>query len=307
MTGKVDELLPLLLSDVTEVKRENNNNHCGAYGYVFEVAVGNRVCIAKKPHTTFIHKVSEDQKKHVLSKFRGECLLLSKLRHPNIVQFIGVYYGSEGSEDIALVMEKLDYDLAEFLKSNDNIKDSTKLRILQDVSHGLVYLHQYNKVIVHRDLSARNILLTKSCRAKIADVGMAKLIDEKDRQSGILTTAPGNVYYMPPEALLENPRYTSKLDIFSFGHLSLHTILGDYPVVYEVTMTDEKENTGSVQAMKRQSSLDKIGKDHCLYKVILDCLKDDPEERPTASQLNETICDIVFERAKQEEVRCVQI
>ena len=54
--------------------------------------------IAKKPHTVLVDGVSEEQKRYLISKFRQECLLLSKLKHPNIVEFVGVYYGSGGED-----------------------------------------------------------------------------------------------------------------------------------------------------------------------------------------------------------------
>ena len=80
----------------------------------------------------------------------------------------------------------------------------------------------------------------------------------------------------------KNAVYTSKLDMFSFGHLSLHTVLGDYPVVYEDDITPEVLQKGNAQIRKRQSSLSRIGNQHCLYPSIVKCLMDNPEKRPTA-------------------------
>ena len=83
---------------------------------------------------------SAPEKVRVLANFKKECNLLSKLRHPNIVQFIGVYYGNGGKDEIALVMEKVEYELAKFLHEKSPINLSTKLSILRDVTYGLVYL-----------------------------------------------------------------------------------------------------------------------------------------------------------------------
>ena len=75
-------------------------------------------------------------------------------------------------------MEKMSCDLVQFIANNHKqLKLSNKLSILKDVSCGLVYLHEYDHPIVHRDLTAVNVLLTDSCQAKIADVGVAKLMD----------------------------------------------------------------------------------------------------------------------------------
>ena len=298
----MDVLEPFLLNGVTVVKGDKSESHSGAYGYVFEVEFQKAVHIAKKPHTTFLRRVSEEESRHVISKFRKECLLLSKLRHPNIVQFVGVYYGPRGRDDVALVMEKLDCDLCAFLEDNRGIDELTKLMILQDVSYGLVYLHEYNPPIIHRDLTARNILLTQSRQAKIADVGVAKLMDEKAKRAEYHTQAPGQMYYMPPEACRRNAVYTLKLDMFSFGHLSLHIILEEYPEVYEVDLTPKMLQEGSVQVMKRQTSLSKIGTQHCLYQSIVKCLMDNPRKRPTAHQMNNELNILVLGRRQQVSV-----
>ena len=159
--------------------------------------------IAKKPHTFCLKKTSSVEKANVLASFNKECVLLNKLRHPNIVKFIGVYFGQGGEDDISMVMEKVHFELVSFLRESSNVQLATKLSILQDVSYGLVYLHEYNSPIIHRDLTARNILLTKAYQAKIADVGVAKLLDQTAMKATSHTKAPGQMFYMPPEACME--------------------------------------------------------------------------------------------------------
>ena len=134
--------------------------------------------------------------------FKEECTLMSKLRHPHIVQFLGICYPS-GAVLPALVMELLMTCLHNFLEANEKKKRviplSIKLDILRDVCKGLVYLHSKN--IVHRDLTARNVLLSESLTAKIADLGMARLLRLRaGRLSATMTKVPGNTHYMPPEA-----------------------------------------------------------------------------------------------------------
>ncbi len=132
-----------------------------------------------------------------------ECVTLSKLKHPNIVQFIGVHYGRQGKSDLTLIMECVSTDLYHFLERKKNIPLSIKLSILRDVSFGLVYLHEHNPPIIHRDLTARNILVTSECQAKIADLGVAKIVNLKAQLAHSHTSVPGQMYYMPPEALRE--------------------------------------------------------------------------------------------------------
>ncbi len=82
-----------------------------------------------------------EERTRVAAKFIEECILLSQLKHPNVVKFIGVYYGDASKTDLILVMEKLECDLIHFLEKNSQPDLSLKLSILKDVANGLVYLH----------------------------------------------------------------------------------------------------------------------------------------------------------------------
>ena len=281
----VEETPEEFMKDDTELK-------AGSYGFVYEVRLGGVPRIAKKLHQIFFD-TSKKEKENVVEKFKKECLILNKLRHPNVVQFIGVYYGKRCKDDIALVMEKLECDLAGYLSDNSNIELSTKVSILHDVSYGLVYLHEYNPPIIHRDLTAHNILLDRRLRAKIADVGMAKLMDKKVIKAAKYTKAPGQLFYMPPEAKFSKPSYSEKLDIFSFGHLCLHTVIEDYPEVCELTVAEVKRHEGMIEKHKRQTAFDRIGSDHILCSIIVRCLRDNPEERPTSRQLNKLVTSLL--------------
>ena len=89
-----DELSSRMLEDVEGLeeaaKREERYVGCGSYGYVFKVKVRGMECIAKKLHIVYMNQsnVSVKERKSIFAKFRDECIMLSKLRHPNIVQFI---------------------------------------------------------------------------------------------------------------------------------------------------------------------------------------------------------------------------
>lgn len=101
----------------------------------------------------------------------------------------------------------------------DEVPISHKKSILEDVTKGLIYLHK--KDIVHRDLTANNVLLTSSLVAKISDLGNSRFMPKEAFEQ--LTSRPGTLVYMPPEA--NSKDYTHKLDIFSFGHLVLFTMI----------------------------------------------------------------------------------
>ena len=273
----------------------------GAYGAVYEVTVDGVPCIAKRLHDILVDpEVPPRQRAFIQQKFHDECVLLSQLRHPNIVHFVGVHCGTN-QDDMSLIMECLDTDLAKCLESQPNIPLGVKLSILLDVSCGLLYLHTHSPPIIHRDLTAPNILLTTDKRAKIADLGVSKLLDPRTQASVTQSKAPGNNYYMPPEALTENPKYDEKLDIFSFGHLALYVINQVFPQVFEVpiTLVQFVFLQKTLQILKRRKAIDDMGRDHCLHDVVMKCLQDNPKKRPTTLKLNEMLNHLCMQHPRE--------
>ena len=289
-----DQLAPFVLENVTELE-SGEKKGSGAYGAVYRVTVNGVTCIDKRLHDILVKpEVPRRQRESIREKFRAECVILSKLRHPHIVHFVGVRCGPNPS-DLSLVTECLHTDLAKFLEEHQErrmvIPLSFTLSILLDVSYGLLYLHTLTSPIIHRDLSANNILLTADgLQAKIADLGVSKLLDPLTQTQITQTKVPGSQNYMPPEALTENPQYGVKLDIFSFGHLMLYTATQEFPGVHEVTLTPAILEQGIIQIVKRWKTISKMGGErHCLHSLTLQCLQDKPERRPTTARLNEIL------------------
>ena len=149
---------------------------------------------------------------------------MAEMRHPHVVQFLGLCF-LEGSTLPVLVMERLDSSLDDLLESTPGLPLTLKQSLLVDVVQGLLYLHTRNPPVVHRDLSARNVLLTSSLVAKVSDLGNARIVNLQPGQlARTLTRIPGTMAYMPPEAFDQHSQYGPRLDIFSFGHLTLFTL-----------------------------------------------------------------------------------
>ena len=89
--------------------------------------------------------------------------------------------------------------------------------ILEDVAVGLQYLHDRQDPIIHRDLSANNVLLTGDMRAKISDLGVAKILNTNPIRMSTMTKTPGTQCYMPPEAMVHKPRYNIKVILVLFN------------------------------------------------------------------------------------------
>ena len=149
---------------------------------------------------------------------------MSNLRHPNITQFLGLCF-LPGIQLPVLVMELLETSLDDLLQHIPNLPLSLKRSVLEDVAAGLLYLHDRQPVVIHRDLTAKNVLLTSSLVAKITDMGNSRIINPTPGGIAMtLSKVPGTFVYMPPEALDDRSHYGPSLDIFSFGHLALYTI-----------------------------------------------------------------------------------
>ena len=191
----------------------------GSYGVVEELEMAGVVCAGKKIYSLLIDP-SNQGTENVVEKYYKECSLLARLRHPHIVQFLGVCFFPDYQLPV-LIMERLQTSLDTLLEQYTDIPLHMKLSILHDVTKGLVFLHTLNPVIVHRDLTARNVLLDAAMTAKIADLGNSRITNLRPGQIDQTMTkgTPGTLVYMPPEASTD--RYGPPLDVFSFGHLSL--------------------------------------------------------------------------------------
>ena len=275
------QLSPFTLSDVKSTGKTLGG---GSYGTVEELEINGLICAGKKLFDALIDPINQGAQQ-IVDNYYKECSLLSDLRHPNVVQFLGICFLPETRLPM-LVMEQLDGSLDELLESTPNIPLHVKVSILQDVIRGLVYLHNHKPPIIHRDLTARNVLLTSAMMAKIVDLGNSRKL-AKSMTRGI----PGTLVYMPPEASDESNEYSTSLDIFSFGHLSLFTAIQEFPKdLLPSTYQDPKakELKGRTPLERRGVYVNKLYKifdpKHALVVLIKDCLEYDADKRPTARQ-----------------------
>ena len=181
------------------------------------------MCAGKKIHEDLLDPGNEGVR-DIAERHVQECQLMSDLHHPNITLFLGVCFLPNCQLPV-LLMERLDGSLHDLLETVPNIPLALKRSMLEDVSRGLLYLHKHTPQIIHRDLTAKNVLLTSSLVAKITDFGNARIVNLQPGQlAHTLSRLPGTLAYMPPEALSASARYGSSLDVFSFGHLALFTL-----------------------------------------------------------------------------------
>ena len=245
------------------------------------------------------------------TQFVKECQMISTLRHPHIVQFLGVCF-LQGSRLPALVMELMLTSLHDLLVQEPDVGDcepapeaptpffplGLKLSILHDVARGLAYLHGQSPPIIHRDLSARNVLLNSAMVAKIADLGVSRIAPP--------TSAAAPVY-MPPEVLeakVENgedsSKYETSIDIFSFGIVGIFTLCQTFPCILLAPKYRERlRHMVRTELERRDKYMQKIysqlRKDHPVVQMIEGCLRTSAKERLR-------ICEVLWllEQARAE-------
>ena len=270
----------------------------GSFGVVYGAVYKGIQCVAKEIHSNLIGGgVSNNT---VLKCFIKEINILSTLRHPNVIYFFGIHF-REGSQVPVLIIERMWMSLAKLLEERKSIPFVIKVHILHDVACGLKFLHGQNPPVIHRDLTANNILVNKNMDAKITDLGLATALEAITRQR--MSTAPGNLAHMPPEALQSNPMFTTRLDIFSFGCVSLHTLTEHFPEPtdqFEPSQINRDTNLKVSECRRRWKYMEMV-KDQCTHFVYLisSCLKDQPEYRPDA----DTVCKWIEEYWKKPEIK----
>ncbi len=258
----------------------------GSYATVAELDFRGLKCAGKKIHELLYSKASPLEQEHILERFADECELLSRLHHPCIVQFLGVHF-EPNSQLPVLVMEYLRTTLSACIDKYGILPWEIRYEILRDVILGLRYLHEHSPTIIHRDLSANNILLTPNMSAKISDLGVAKILNLNPAKMSqmIQTQTPGTPCYMPPEAMTARPKYTNKVDIFSFGVMMVHVLSGQWPIPSEVFRPDPANPNLIVpvsEVDRRAEYLQEIDQDHPLMGLIRQCLSNNPTSRPEA-------------------------
>ncbi|KAK4779700.1 hypothetical protein SAY87_015806 [Trapa incisa] len=166
----------------------------------------------------------------VIQDFRHEVNLLVKLRHPNIVQFLGAV---TERKPLMLITEYLrGGDLHQYLKEKGSLSPSTAISFAVDMARGMAYLHNEPNVIIHRDLKPRNVLLVNSSadHLKVGDFGLSKLIRVQNSHDVYkMTGETGSYRYMAPE-VFKHRRYDKKVDVFSFAMILYEMLEGEPPL-----------------------------------------------------------------------------
>ena len=213
-----------------------------------------------------------------LARIRREMEMLARIRHPNLLQFIGVVFEDDNNTDIHenppyIITELLDMSLREAYEK-DKVLEGNMYPIFQDTARALDYLHRRHEPIVHRDVSSANVLLKSlpngMWMAKVSDLGSANLVKVA------FTKNEGAIIYCAPEAFTDQTNthsetaLTPKVDVYSYGIMLCEVI--------NCTLPDQDK----LQILLEQAK-DKQPELHS--QIIIKCINEDPEERPSMADV----------------------
>ncbi|XP_015696757.1 L-type lectin-domain containing receptor kinase SIT2-like [Oryza brachyantha] len=180
-----------------------------------------------------VKRVSHDSKQG-MKEFVAEVVSIGRLQHRNIVQLLG-YCRRKG--ELFLVYDYMpNGSLDKYLYGQEDKQILTwaqRFRVIKGIASGLAYLHEeWEKVVVHRDIKASNVLLDTEMNGRLGDFGLARLYDHgADAQT---TRVVGTIGYLAPE-LASSGKATPLTDVFSFGIFVLEVTCGQRPIKEDIS------------------------------------------------------------------------
>jgi eukaryotic-like serine/threonine-protein kinase len=211
------------------------------------------------------------------ARFRREGRTAASLSHPNIVQVYDAGEGEyEGRETSYIVMEYVPGGDLKALMDRRGPLPGGDLSRLSEVAAGLAHAHE--RGVIHRDVKPHNILLDENGHPKLSDFGIARALDatHATRTGSYLGTA----LYSPPEQL-QGEKVTPRSDVYSLGATLYHAATGRPPFI-GAPIEIASQHVSKEPAPPRELN-DAVSP--ALEALILDCMKKDPDARPTADEV----------------------
>ena len=239
----------------------------GAWGTVAKGKFRGQPVAVKWPHPAIVNE-------HTIERLRREVQIMAQVQHPNLLHFIGAVFDNQlPLQPPLIVTELLDMNLR-MAYENKRLTRSSKIPIFREVAYALHYLHEHQEPIIHRDVSAPNVLMEElpygMWRAKVSDFGSANLarLAQTMGEGAIIYAAPETVpqtrdFHSPP------PPQTTKIDVYSYGVLLCEVITSQLP--------DPDRFWSMLQQVKTQWPF--------MYELIITCTNRSPDERPVMAEV----------------------
>ncbi|CAL4914965.1 unnamed protein product [Urochloa decumbens] len=244
--------------------------------------------------------------RHCEEEFQAELRIIGRINHMNLVRIWG--FCSESSYRM-LVTEYIENgSLANILfKDNIILEWKHRFNIALGVAKGLAYLHhECLEWVIHCDVKPENILLDQNLEPKIADFGLAKLLNRGGSNQNV-SRVRGTIGYMAPE-WISSLQITAKVDVYSYGVVLLELVLGRQVLDLAVDADEEvhtvlRELVGRLAHMletEQISSVDEVvdcrlsghfndSQVRTLVRVAVSCLDEERSKRPTMESVVQMI------------------
>uniref|UniRef100_A0A6B2L3S5 Protein kinase domain-containing protein n=1 Tax=Arcella intermedia TaxID=1963864 RepID=A0A6B2L3S5_9EUKA len=245
-------------------------------GYFGEVKLGywRGIKVACK----FVYEKSFRNKSDI-ELFDQEVSILSSLRHPNVILYMGVCL----DKDKIIVMEYMENgSLSELLKKKE-LRSHQIHKIATEIALGMNYLHGEN--ILHRDLTSKNILLSKHMEAKVADFGLSKV---KLAESHTYSYTMGSIAWMAPEVIANASKFSKSSDVYSYGIILWEIWTGCDPCPKEIAIVNLANKV--LHEQYRPTIPPTV---HAKWQdLIRSCWESDPDQRPSFDKILGTLDQI---------------
>ncbi|CAA7408577.1 unnamed protein product [Spirodela intermedia] len=215
-----------------------------------------------------------------MEDFCNEISILSRLRHPNVILFLGACMKPPKLSMITEYMEMGSLYYLIHTTGQKSLSWRRRLKMLRDICRGLMCIHRMR--IVHRDLKSANCLVSKHWTVKICDFGLSRAMTGSSPMRD--DASAGTPEWMAPE-LIRNEPFSEKCDIFSFGVImwELCTLRRPWDGVTPVQVIHSVANEGTRLEIP----------DGPLGKLISDCWAE-PEERPSCQEILSRLLDCEY-------------
>eukprot|EP01097_Dermamoeba_algensis_P004547 TRINITY_DN2954_c0_g1_i1.p1 TRINITY_DN2954_c0_g1~~TRINITY_DN2954_c0_g1_i1.p1 ORF type:complete len:789 (-),score=152.15 TRINITY_DN2954_c0_g1_i1:1406-3772(-) len=234
-------------------------------------------------------KIMKSVNENRIQMFKQEAKMLSKIRHPNVYQFIGISQNSDGSFMIVtelLTGGDLNKILEECKAKKGPLSLPIAIRYAREFAKGMIFVHQNN--LCHQDLKPHNLMFNSYKVLKVVDFGLAS---PKTLTPTKTPSTRGSYLWMAPEVMKRMP-YNTKADIYSFGIILWQLICSDpspYPGYSQVDPF--------VKAVAERGERPPIPT-NCLPSIrelMKRCWHADPDKRPTFIEVDEILNSIAIE------------
>ncbi len=207
----------------------------------------------------------------ILSRFKQELLLASKISHKNVLRIHDM--GSVGHTRFISMAFVEGQDLQQFLKQNPKLPIERVLRFARQLAEALAAAHEEG--VVHRDLKPQNILVDKEDHIYVSDFGLAKSFQETAIAMTRVGAVLGTPRYMSPEQVEGKPA-DQRSDLYAYGLMLYEMVTGDVPFTGESAVKVMYQRT---KEAPRSPKLANPDLPDWLARIIMRCLEKEPEAR----------------------------